>query len=334
MKKIVFLMNEINYGGTLTQIINLVNSLSDLYKIEIICMNKCVDCAFDKKIIINNVEVKTSIIDYLSNKRLVKEVSSYVDSADVIVVNDLFFNKLIDKINTNNKLVFYWMHSIIDDVSDLTKYDKVIIPNEFIYNELKLSNSVYIPNAIEKSDVLTDYSERNKIVFVGKLSKGKCLDVLVEVMEKLVGEVTDVLLNIIGDGSERSNLITLIKDKGLDKNINLLGSYNRCELIDELKDSTVFVSTSENEMFNLAVLEAMNVGLPVVAFETRNLDTLINDDIDGVLIKNRDVNQMVKEIKLLLDNEQKCIELGGCAVEKSMNFDINVLKRDWIKIFK
>ena len=70
MKRIVFLLNEVSYGGTLTQITSLVNSLSELYKIEIVCMDKCVDCNFDKKIVFNQIEVKSSVIDFISNKRL------------------------------------------------------------------------------------------------------------------------------------------------------------------------------------------------------------------------------------------------------------------------
>lgn len=335
MKKITFLINELGYSGVENQVISLANSLSDLYKIEILCLKKLIDVKLNKKIIIKELNIKESFICILYDNNLVKGINSYIVDTDIVVVNDPLFNRVLDRLDLIDKYSIYWMHTRYDkDIDKLKRYDKVIIPNEKLFNEFKLDNSINIPNAIEISGAKTKYDVKNRVVFVGKLNKNKCLDLLIDVMEKVIITNKSVVLNIIGDGEERNSIVTLIKQKGLEHNINMLGSLKKDEMLEELRDSTVFITTSESEMFNLSILEAMSVGLPVVCLDSDSVRTLISDDIDGIVIENRDILEMARAINELLNDDNKCRDIGGCAIEKSMNFDINVLKREWIKIFK
>lgn len=335
MKKITFLINELGYSGVENQVISLANSLSDLYKIEIVCLKKLVDIKLNKKVVVKELNIKESIIGILYDNNLVKGINANIIDTDIVVVNDPLFNRVLDRLNFIDKYSIYWMHTRYDkDIDKLKRYNKVIIPNEKIYNEFKLENSVNIPNAIEISEVKTKYDIRNRIVFVGKLNKNKCLDLLIDVMEKVIVTNKNAILDIIGDGEERNSVFALIKEKRLEHNINMLGSLKKDEVLQKLRESTIFVTTSESEVFNLSILEAMSVGLPVVCLDSDSVRTLISDDIDGLIIKNRDILKMVSSINELLNDQNKCRDIGGCAIEKSMNFDINVLKREWIKIFK
>jgi glycosyltransferase involved in cell wall biosynthesis len=153
-------------------------------------------------------------------------------------------------------------------------------------------------------------------------------------MEKLIHIDNDIVLNIIGDGDERVELIQNIKDKGIEKNVLLLGTCHLDEIIEELIDSSVFITTSEVETFNLAVLQAMSVGLPVVCFENESTKSLITNEIDGILVENRNLESFSDNIIDLINDLDKRNNIGECAIEKSINYDVNVIKREWIKLFK
>lgn len=335
MKKVVFLLNELGYGGTENQVINLVNSLSDLYKIEIVCNKISVNYKVNKKITITELGVKEHFIGILFENNIIKNVNTIITTADIVVVCDSLFNKLFDRLDICDKETVYWLHDDIGkDKNKLKKYNTVVINNDSVFKKYDFDNAVLIPYSINLNDVKKEYGSNKRIISVGKLNKSKCYDDLINVMELVVKEDKDIYLDIIGDGEERSTITSLIKDKGLENNINMLGSLNKDELVDELRDSSIYISTTCSDVFNLAILEAMSVGLPVIAFENAGNSDLITNDIDGVLIKNRNLNLMKDSIFSLINNSEKCSDLGGCAVEKSMNFDINVIKLDWIKIFK
>lgn len=335
MKKIVFLLNELGYGGTENQVINLVNSLSDLYKIEIICNKISVNYKVNKKIMITELGVKEHFIGKIFESNIIKNVNPIINKADIVVVCDSLFNKIFDKLDIRDKETIYWVHDDIGKgMNKLNRYNTVVINNESVFKKYIFDNAVLIPYSINLYDVKKEYGSNKRIISVGKLNKSKCYDDLINVMELVVKEDKGIYLDIIGDGEERSNITNLIKDKGLENNINMLGSLSKFELIEELRDSSLYISTTCSDVFNLAMLEAMSVGLPVIAFENDGNSDLITNDIDGVLIKNRNLGLMKDSILLLLNNSEKCSDLGGCAVEKSMNFDINVIKLEWIKIFK
>lgn len=334
MKKIAFLINQFKYSGILNQVVNLANSLSEIYKIEIICLEKLCDCELNKKVVLTELNYKNSVVKFINDRNIVNELNNRLKDIDIVVFNESSFIKYIDKLEINDKYKIYWMHTKYDVISDLKLFDKVVIPNKNISDSLILDNSKVIPNSIEIPKSITNYEVNNKLIFVGNLSKNKCINTLIDMMSIINDKDNSVILNIIGDGGERSSILSHIKELGLSNNVFLLGSYNRDDLLDELRDSTLFVSTSDGEMFNLAILEAMSVGLPVVAFDNDSVNYMISDDIDGKVIKDKNINEMADVIISLLNDKNSRENLGGCAIEKSINFDVNVIKLEWVKLFK
>ena len=79
--------------------------------------------------------------------------------------------------------------------------------------------------------------------------------------------------------------------------------------------------TSFTESFGLVLLEAMNAGIPCLAFSSaEGACELISNDVNGYLIEERNMEEMVNHIDLLLKRPAKIQELGKNAREFSQNF--------------
>ena len=77
----------------------------------------------------------------------------------------------------------------------------------------------------------------------------------------------------------------------------------------------------------------MSYGIPVVAFSNApTLKLIILDDINGNLIDNRDKLAMKNKIVDLMSNQVMRQTFGNCAREKVIEYDINSIKREWLKI--
>jgi glycosyltransferase involved in cell wall biosynthesis len=107
-------------------------------------------------------------------------------------------------------------------------------------------------------------TENFSFISVGHLIPGKGFDLLIEAFKK-ANFNKNVSLQIIGRGSEERKLRNLILQAGLIKQIKLLGFLNRIEIAKIMRGGDAFVLASRGETFGVVYIEAMLVGLPVIA---------------------------------------------------------------------
>lgn len=335
MKKIVFFIKDFNHDGISNQIEILAKSLIDLYKIEIVCLNNNKDIK-NKKLEITEINVDENIFSKLAPSLVIRKSIDNI-CGDIFIITDPLFINYVSKKEFSDTNIIYWMHSLDLDKRILNKifdYDNIVVPSIFIKEELNSRKVIVIPNAISLSNKLKKYNNTMKLLTVCKLTQDKSVSELIRVVKEIVSKGYNVSFNIIGDGPERNNIMKLIKTENLGNNINMLGFYNHDDINQELLDADIFLFASNTETFGISVLEAMSVGLPVVSFDDRAIRELINDDIDGFIIENRSYIDMADKVISLLEDVNIQENIGSCAIEKSINYDINVIKREWLKILK
>ncbi|MFT3788729.1 MAG: glycosyltransferase family 4 protein [Tepidisphaeraceae bacterium] len=101
--------------------------------------------------------------------------------------------------------------------------------------------------------------------FVGRLVEWKAVDVLLNGFARVVNELPGVTLDIVGDGVSRASLETLAKSLGIEKNVTFHGWLKQTDAAGVLARADAFVLPSLYESGGAVVLEAMAVGLPVIA---------------------------------------------------------------------
>ena len=175
--------------------------------------------------------------------------------------------------------------------------DKLVV----IYNALE------IPKNISPAQVPLQTSI--KVVTVGRLVPWKHIDRLIEVIAGL----KDIGLVIVGDGSLRTELEEKTQSFGIIDRVYFAGQRSKDETLALMAGSDIFVLNSSYEGLPHVVLEAMSLGLPVVATAVGGTPEVVQDGENGYLVKPLDNQGLFKMLSKLTESS----ELRQCLIEKS-----------------
>lgn len=374
MKKISILSLHLNYGGIERAVVSLANYLCDYYDVEIACtykineessfeLNKKVKVKYLTDVVPNRKEFKealktfklgeafkegiraikilklrkSSMIDYISNT-----------DSDVIISTRLLFNNLLSKYK-KKQLTIGWEHNhhhgnmkyakkIVNSVKNLDYF--VLVSNnlkEFYQEELKDSKCkcVFIPNTLDNFSKEVSDLKGKRLISVGRLSKEKGYLDLLSIAKQIFKEHNDWSLDIIGDGDQRELLETYIKFNDLSKKVKLHGFKDKDYINNLLSKSSIYLMTSYTESFGIVLIEAMNYGLPLVAFsDAEGAREIINDNINGYLVDNRDKDEYIRVVNNLIDNYDLRVKLGQEAKKDSKEYDPKIVYKKWIDLIK
>ena len=154
--------------------------------------------------------------------------------------------------------------------------------------------------------------EHEKVIFlsIGNLIPIKKMDLLIETFKNTL--LKDSELWIVGDGPERQKLQQII-DNNIGNKVRLLGKKNKAEIADLMNISDIFVMVSESETFGVVYIEALAMGIPVVAAKNGGADDII-DYNNGILI---DVNNKAQLKKALYNIRNQYLQYNTNEISKS-----------------
>ena len=217
----------------------------------------------------------------------------------------------------------------LDQLVSLTRRDaeeygrNMGLPCTYIYNPLSFFSKA-------KSEV-----NRKILLFVSRLAvQQKGLDLLVEIAEELFHrrEYRDWKLQIVGDGNGYGQLKAWIRERNLDDQIELLGEQKDVKPF--YQNASVFLSTSRWEGFGVVITEAMECGLPVVAFETDGPMEILENGKNGYLIPNYKVDQYADAVENLMKDETLRWKMSWNAIERAGDFYPDKIVKEWEKVIE
>ena len=183
---------------------------------------------------------------------------------------------------------------------------------------------VYIPNPVTfRSKKSVDYNQK-VVLAVGRLDKIKGFDLLIKAWEKLANQYDDWRLRIVGSGEEEKNLKNLAKDI---KNIEFIPAQK--DIKKEYLSSSIYVMSSREEGMPMVVIEAMECGLPIVAFSNVGAKFLVKDNQNGLLCDVGDIKTLSKNIEKLIKDKNLREKLGKNSKEMVKQFYIENLAKNW-----
>lgn len=197
------------------------------------------------------------------------------------------------------------------------KFDKIITVSKFTKRRLVMfgldpQKIIVIPNGVDilkySKCKVNNAHQNDSIVSIGRLVKQKGYEYLIEAMKKVIREVPNVRLYIVGDGPLKNKLVAKVRKEGLDRNIVLLGKVSDEEKLRVLNTSEIFVLPSLQEGFGITLLEAMACGLPIIANDLLVFREFINQQ-NGYLVDVRDTKRFAEAIVSLLKDEDKKMEM-------------------------
>ncbi len=259
----------------------------------------------------------------LAKKPLVWHLISSIYPTFLVSIIRPFFNWAERFIFVANKTITYYL----GNSDDKQKISVIYEPVDISYFDSRNISKQKKENVRKKLAVPEDY----KIVgFVGNISPVKGLEYLIRVASEVVNHTnTKVKFIIIGEASEGhieyfASLKNQITELNLDKDIVFLGKMPHAQLRTILSIMDVFLMTSKAEGTPLVILEAMSMGIPVVATDVGGISEQVANGKTGIVVPPKDVNAIAKAVLYLLENDETRKRCGINARERTVkHFSLN-----------
>ncbi|HEY8174498.1 MAG TPA: glycosyltransferase [Gemmatimonadaceae bacterium] len=174
--------------------------------------------------------------------------------------------------------------------------------------------------------------KRDTLLFVGRLTKQKGLDLLLRALAKLPASIT---LDIVGDGDEKKPLGALAGELGVTRRVRWHGSKPQGALVEFYRSATALVVPSADEGLGLVAVEAMLCDTPVVAFESGGLPDVVQHDRTGLLVSERSPEALAAAISQLLSRPDRGQALGAAGRMHALaTFAPESVARRYIDIYR
>lgn len=214
--------------------------------------------------------------------------------------------------------------------------DKVISVSGSLRNMIKRHfavDSVVVHNLVGKEFGYIA-PQKNKEYFdfvsVGSLFYIKGYDILIEAFAKLQ-LAEKVRLTIVGMGDQYEYLSSLVDKYNLQEKVFLVGRKNKNEIVDILANSDVYVSSSRSENFSVSILEALAIGLPVVATICGGIKECINQT-NGLLVSVENPNELSVAM-LQMHQNYKDYDRLAISEDCKRRFSPSVIAKQLTEIF-
>ena len=183
-----------------------------------------------------------------------------------------------------------------------------------------------IPNAIDISSFSSDMDRRysNQVIFAGRLSHEKGVDLLIEIAQKLPIETN---LIILGSGPEEKKIQELTKTQ---KNVHFLGYQSKEKTISLIHGSDVLIQPSLNEGISSTIIEAMACKIPVIATNVGGNQELINEKT-GFLADSS--SQFLDKIQYVLSNKSQFETIVNNAFTYVQQYDWKIVGQKYLKLY-
>lgn len=271
-EKIAIVSKAINtYGGNQKTSIQLYNTLiKNGYHVDILCIK-----SFDIVNDIHNNDIKIitieTMIDYINTRNyklvIVNKLNEYLNINKDIKANDIIithnsidpFNKLID--NNVSKVL------AVNNSTISTLYE--------IGAKVPISRYVNYMDTIDYEPCTTKYNKR--ALFVGRLSKEKNIPMLIEAWKEINKIRNDIELTIVGSG-DKEYVVEC-------NNVTYLGQQNFEMIMILLMKTDYLILPSTTEGLSFSILEAMSMGVPIIASDIVGTNEVVIDYKTGFLFK-------------------------------------------------
>ena len=199
----------------------------------------------------------------------------------------------------------------------MKRADKIISVSKEITSQLRAHDFPpslihEIPNGVDTHEFAPREeplpAQKRWVTYVGRFDRAKGLDDLFRAFKKVHERFPETCLIMVGDGDERENLIRLAHELGI-------APYARFEGIQEdvksyLRQSEIFAFPSLSEGMSNVLLEAMACGLPIVATRIGGNVDLVENGLNGLLVRPQSPDELSEAIITLLANPARSRQMG------------------------
>lgn len=222
-----------------------------------------------------------------------------------------------------------WYFRKVEDQADIV----VTLTNGDAQEWKRAKKVQVIPNfTVMPIEKLSD-GQAKRVIAVGRLEWVKGYDRLISAWKIVSEKHPDWHLDIFGNGTLEKELKKQQNELGLDDSLTIHPSTPHINV--EYSNSSFYVGTSHFEGFPLVLLEAMQVGLPCIAFDCPfGPSAVIEDGKNGFLVPDNEIKQLAARIVSLIEDSKMRNEFSKAALEKSRSFSVENVMTQWKSLFE
>lgn len=199
------------------------------------------------------------------------------------------------------------------------------------YKNITNNRGVIIPNPLFIDDLPQPFNgERKKaIVTAGRLTAQKNQKLLIEAYNEVQKRHPDYKLIIYGEGALRQTLTDQIKELNISEKVQMPG--NKLDLLQRMKDSALFVMSSDFEGMPNALLEAMAIGLPCVSTDCPcgGPRAVIESGKNGLLVPVGNAEELEAAIEEMITDTEMADKMANEATKIRITLDSNNICKQW-----
>jgi len=246
---------------------------------------------------------------YLNNKHYVNSLKLLSKEAYILCNSEKMKNRLLSIGIPDEKITTLYLGANVDKF----RYVK----RQPIYEKMSKNNDIYflqVANFVEK--------------------KGH--EYTVKAFSKLVADYPNLYLTFAGNGPLKDKILHLVKKLNLNKNIQIIDAVNTEEMKELMINADIFLHHSitaangDMEGIPTVLMEAMATGLPVISTDHSGIPELITHNVDGFLVKEKDINGYIRQIKETLTNQRNISEMARKKIEIYFNMSMQLTRLKYI----
>lgn len=196
-------------------------------------------------------------------------------------------------------------------------------------------NACVIPNFIQSLPLgIASSDKKNQVIAAGRICRVKGFDRLVEVWALLADKLPDWQLHIYGDGERQDveSLQALIAARRLQHCVHVHPATTAIH--ERIAESRIYAMTSRSECFPMVLLEAMQLGVPVVAYDCptgpRNI---LRPGVTGILVEDGNAAMFAQSLLSLALDPQAQQSMGRAARDEARRYELEQVMPLWANVF-
>ena len=279
-------------------------------------------------IFVNGLGTETTIANLFIRKKVIRKIVG--DPVWERVYNKNLIDESFDDFQENNHGLSISLQKMIRNWS-INKSNLIITPSQHLKNfidKIGFDKNIFVINNgvnIEQHNKVVLENNIIQLLVVSRLVSQKNIDLIIKAVK--VTENENIILNIVGDGSEINNLKLLVKKYELDKKINFIGKIENTKLNEYLKNADIFIQASNYEGLPHSILEAMNFEIPILSTDVGGCSVLLNKGERGYIIPMPVSEVEISEgIRKIINNKNEAKSKARLAknyLNQEHNFNTN-----------
>lgn len=215
---------------------------------------------------------------------------------------------------------------------------KIVTPSDYLKKMVEgwgvaSEKIIVINNAVDLAELpppvsIESTDSQLRLVFVGRLTNWKGLETVLLALTS----TPRVDLVVCGDGPELPLLVGLTKQLGLSARVRFLGRQSRTNVLSWLQVADVAVLPSLYEGLSHTLLDALALGLPVIASNCGGNREMVIDSINGYLVPPQNPNALAQAILQLRDAPQLRSRMAEASKEQSKRYSLEKMVNSYAEL--